>query len=760
MNYRSSYQAQQQQSRKRSRNKKSNTCSITARWSRNTERTCLVLLVATVSAVMSPTTRAFSQDSMMSSSSASSFVPTTTTQTRPARHFLLQQPHYYRSNIPLPHVSAGQFYRNHRPTPTSTTLLYAATQREVEEDVVQQPYKSSASKERREAAVRALERSPVDSALEGVDAQVLELLSEEFLYPSPRGSSESKSALRDPQKHKPPGRPEMVPGAMTRANMERYKNKRSLMNHLVDKVSLQTSMAAAVTEASPPSISEETLKEDLSPNLHIPSREVERRKTRRGKESAKKAAVFDHNNLPPATAVTDAKQAKKAHKQRIKKNLPKGKSQDEIRKSLDEAGTSYPSPSSSNNANINNLELRKYYATALLTPDQEFDLGRQVQLMVLCEQVHEGLSIQEMRLPTIEEWAAACGFTEEEEDFYTTDLVERQVRPLGAEAMFEETNPFLFVGNGLAHTIGVGRGRGRAKKPPPNQLKPFFELERVTCKKVSKTPVNRGTPSEFVDMILEGRSAKQLMVQSNMRLVVSIAKKYTKTGVGLQDLVQEGSLGLSRAAEKYDPTKGFKFSTWIQQAIFRSIAYHSRTIRLPVHIHNMLNRIRKVRNNLQQGLGRAPTDEEMADAMDMAPSKYKRMIRLTRKSISLELPNYKQNPKDGGMEGEDSIADLTTRTDYFGNMDEENVSPERSVDRSLFHEDLREMLKILNDDENKVIRLRYGLEDGLTRTVTAVAVQMKQTPAWVRSNESKALRKLRRPWYEKKLVEHQRALGA
>jgi RNA polymerase sigma factor (sigma-70 family) len=146
--------------------------------------------------------------------------------------------------------------------------------------------------------------------------------------------------------------------------------------------------------------------------------------------------------------------------------------------------------------------------------------------------------------------------------------------------------------------------------------------------------------------------------------------------------------------------------------------------------------------------------------MDMPLSKYKRMIRLTRKSISLELPHYRQNPKDDGLEGEDTIADLTTRTDSLGNMDEENVSPERSVDRSLFHEDLQEMLEILNEDENRVIRLRYGLEDGLTRTVTSVAAQMKQTPAWVRSNESKALRKLRRPWYEKKLMEHRQALGS
>lgn len=149
---------------------------------------------------------------------------------------------------------------------------------------------------------------------------------------------------------------------------------------------------------------------------------------------------------------------------------------------------------------------------------------------------------------------------------------DEQIRPAGSESMFVETDPNMFVGNGLAHTAGPGRGRGRAKKPPPMKLKDFYDDSELRAanggnpptKKECKAlePINRGTVSTFIELMMTSREAKQRMVQCNMRLVLSIARKYSNVGVSLQDLVQEGSLGLSRAAEKFEPSKGFKFSTY------------------------------------------------------------------------------------------------------------------------------------------------------------------------------------------------------
>jgi len=434
------------------------------------------------------------------------------------------------------------------------------------------------------------------------------------------------------------------------------------------------------------------------------------------------------------------------------------------------------------------LNLNRYYKTELLTAKQEYSLGMKVKFMVKCEAVHEGLSLQLDRLPTIAEWAAACGFDVYDKEMcsenYVDNDLDRQIRPSGSEA--DELDPNMFVGNGLVNDSGVGRGKGRAKKPPPTHLKNFYDDSYEKFKKITNDgavdvdekeedetdiflyrqkaapgePINRGSPRIFREMMLTAKEAKQRMVQCNMRLVVSIARRYHGVGVNVQDLVQEGSLGLARAAEKFDPKKGFKFSTyaswWIQQAVFRSIAYHSRTIRLPVHVHNLLNKVRRARQILQQELGRMPTNEEMADEMDMSIEKYNKMIRNTRNAISLERPKYKNNPKDLGHESEALVGDMVDSSAVI--FDEK--TPEQNVDHGLLHSDIQYMLAKLGEDERTVLSLRYGIHDGITRTVTLVASEMRQTKSWVRSQECRALRKLRRPWYEKRLKEHRESLQA
>ena len=210
--------------------------------------------------------------------------------------------------------------------------------------------------------------------------------------------------------------------------------------------------------------------------------------------------------------------------------------------------------------------LQKYYRTTLLTQEEEYRLGMKIQFLIQCEAVHEGLYNQFGRLPSVEEWANACGFTETENTEVDREL-ERQIRPIQSEAWEEDTDPNMFVGNGLVNDSGPGRGRGRAKKAPPTFLKDYYDdsdikFSDVKVKKKDQMPMNRGTPSDFVEIMLTSKEAKQKMVQCNMRLVVSISKRYKHVGVNVADLVQEGSIGLTRAAEKFDPKKGFKFSTY------------------------------------------------------------------------------------------------------------------------------------------------------------------------------------------------------
>ena len=335
------------------------------------------------------------------------------------------------------------------------------------------------------------------------------------------------------------------------------------------------------------------------------------------------------------------------------------------------------------------------------------EIGR-VHLLERDEEVSEAQKVQRyLRLVELRSEAAITGDQVIQPYVHLIEVQERLTASLGHRPSLER----------WADTAGID----------VSQLKPMLAQGKRHWAEIVDLTV-----AELERVQSEGNHAKEHMIKANLRLVVSVAKKYQNRGLELLDLVQEGTLGLERAVDKFDPTKGYRFSTyaywWIRQGITRAIATQSRTIRLPVHITEKLNKIKKAQRKIAQEKGRTPTIDDIASELEMTPSQVREVLLRVPRSVSLETKV--------GKEKDTELGDL---------LETDTISPEEVLMREALQRDLHHLLTELTDRERDVILMRFGLGDGRSYSLAEIGRALDLSRERVRQIESKALQKLRQP---------------